>query len=214
MVLKSELMMPEMVQAARENRKIHTARPIKPRHKGNFIEMDFRGNVCEWEQIDCETRRHVEICKPKYRPGDFMYFRETWCEFPKGNYHYQSDAGTEIDEHFHQLTDIKWRPSIHMPRAAARFFYCVPRITIMHFEKVDERFAQEDGFQTTVTDLGGGASATGATALDKFQKFWKRTYGSTARWMWVYWLERASKEEALHGSETSQADASGAQSRL
>lgn len=193
MAIKGELMMPEMVHASKENRKFHTVRPIKPKHRGNFVDADFRGNVCEWKRIDCETRRFIAICKPKYLPGDFMYFRETWCEFPKGHYHYKADAGTGEDENFHELTDIKWHPSIHMPRPAARIFYRVPRITVMHFENVDEQFAREDGFQDTITDLDGGASATGATALDKFKKFWKKTY-TDACWMWVYWMEPVSKK--------------------
>lgn len=31
---------------------------------------------------------------------DVLYVRETWCEFPKGEYHFKADYGAERDESF------------------------------------------------------------------------------------------------------------------
>lgn len=198
MALKSELMMLEMVRASKEKRKIHTVRPIVPHPSGLY-----RGIVTESEtesSVGCAVFRLAdgtdEYYKPKYRPGDYMYFREAWCEFPKGNYHYKADAGTGEDKNFHQLTDIEWHPSIHMPRAAARIFYCVPRITIIRFEDVDEQFAQDDGFLPSYLNDDPNCEMI-HPALYWFRIFWQTTYGSDATWMWVYWMEPVAMEAVL-----------------
>lgn len=77
------------------------------------------------------------IC-PYGQPGDRLWVRETWAEFsgiePKVTYVYRADGlyDTPAKEH---LCDNRWRPSIHMPRAASRILL---EITDVRVEKLRE----------------------------------------------------------------------------
>lgn len=182
-MVKGELFSTDMMCAILERRKKHTCRPIKPQHKRNFISTDWRGIPCEWLKIDIETKQFVASAKPKYLPGDYMYCREAWGIISGGLYVYKADG--ETIDHLGNL--IKWKPSIHMPREAARLFFKVTNVEMMRLEEVSEAFAVEDGFLPT--GVGHAKRA--------FYRFWKQTYGSDSRWMWVYWMEPVTKEESL-----------------
>lgn len=129
-----------------------------------------------------------------------MYCRETWR--PTGvssephayfadepELHLIGESGNMITLRY------KWHPSIHMPRSAARLFFRVGRVEVMRVEDVDERFAMEDGFEADACDPY--ARNMPKLARNYFMDFWVQTYGPSARWMWVYWTEPVSKEEAL-----------------
>lgn len=242
MALKGELFSQDMVRALLEGRKLHTARPVKKKYDNahfeyrtdkygtEFVEMqnDVEGKTfgknsdgTTWHKL-----RGYIISKPKYRPKDFMYCRETWQEVfeteydkdavghcvnirtvipnfddipktcmglstrescqsmqPRNRYYVYKSSNIKYADPDYVL---RWRPSIHMPREAARLFYRVTKVEAMNLNDVDEQFAQEDGFEAD--EMG--------SALDKFKRFWLDTYGSATRWMWVYWMERCSKEEA------------------
>jgi hypothetical protein len=59
--------------------------------------------------------------KPPYQPGDILWVRETWSKDENGEYVYRTNYGTTEDDSF-PPSMFKWRPSIHMPRKAARLF--------------------------------------------------------------------------------------------
>lgn len=205
-MLKGELFSTEMVLAYLEKRKLHTARPIKGiegAHTffGNenglfafFCGKYENGTFLDWEKD----------VKPKYRPGDFMYCRETWCtdtdmkdsrrEEILNGFYFKADEAAWI----HEGITAKWRSSIHMPRSAARLFFRVSRVEVMLLEDVTEQFAQEDGFWfESGYDAEEQVGYVAETAEEKFKHFWKNQYGAAARWMWVYWTEPVTKREAL-----------------
>lgn len=69
--------------------------------------------------------RYSEI-KPPYQPGDILYVKETWAYSPNWYYIYKADA-TETEKDLWN-GKIIWRPSIHMPREAARIFLRVTEV--------------------------------------------------------------------------------------
>lgn len=192
---KGELFSTPMVQAYLENRKKHTVRPVKAKSPYAQYQLD-----------ECTTYRSLERAKelstngvtalsgfwepgkgmvpyrpPKFRSGDYMYVRETWAHETFAQYEqyfYKADGENPAVE--------KWRPSIHMPKEAARLFFKVTKVEVMRLEDVTEEFAREDGFQNDPH----------CTAKAKFIGFWLDTYGPDACWMWVYWTEPCSREEA------------------
>lgn len=141
-IIKPILFNTEMVRAILASRKTVTRRVIKPRYRGN--EIGFRidrnmstGQITGVEIIDdeeCGTDRYVN---PPYQIGDILYVRETWCR------------GTDIwncertsPEYFYKAEfrdasakDIKWRPSIHMPKEAARIWL---KVTGVHVERLQD----------------------------------------------------------------------------
>lgn len=125
-----------------------------------------------------------------------MFYTDILCERKS---HYRATEPDYADKHKESL--INWCPSIHMPRVAARLFYRVTRVEVMNLDNVGERFAREDGFLDDYEARAQGLEPENTLgdymrAKMKFMDFWRRQYGSDARWMWVYWMEQVSKEES------------------
>lgn len=218
-MLKGELFSTEMVRALLDGRKLHTARPVKKKYDNThfeyrtdkygteFVEMqnDIEGETFG-KNSDGTTWRKLRgyiVPKPKYRPGDYMYVRETWG-IPIGLTGKAIIYKADFDDDCSPLADGEhWRPSIHMPREAARLFYRVTKVDVMRLDDVDEQFALEDGFLDDYEARAQGLEPENALgdymrARMKFMDFWRRQYESNARWTWVYWMEQVSKEEATN----------------
>lgn len=87
--------------------------------------------------------------KAPYAIGDLLYVRETWAGIklgPKGKetttYWYRAD---EDDERLNP--DDKWRPSIHMPKEAARIWLKVTNVRCERLQDIDEDDAYYEGFR-------------------------------------------------------------------
>ena len=112
-----------MVQAILSGRKTMTRRVIKkqpPHHTFSRVKGD---HGCETEVAD------GYFMNPPWEVGDTLWVRETWCFWPNhdndsgyghdlfrgeyGIYLYKAERGMEP-------YNEKWKPSIHMPRIAAR----------------------------------------------------------------------------------------------
>ena len=144
-----------------------------------------------------------------------MYVRETWQSFfpeevtehhqqgarsfsgipaetAKGHYmyfYYRADGEVPPDPKYGKAN---WRPSIHMPREAARIFLRVTDVRVQNIFEVSEHDAVEDGFEVTL-DKGG---TVWFDAAHNMRSYWYDTYGTINNWMWVYYFTRISKEEA------------------
>lgn len=200
MAFKGDLFGTNMVRAYLGGRKLHTARPAKIEFLPGFNpEWSGYRPVYEYGEFFLEGSNHrnaIKHVKPKFQPGDFMYCRETWREtgVSSAPYAYFADEPELhlMGESGERLTlRYRWHPSIHMPRSAARLFFRVTKVEVMRLDDVDEQFAREDGFLPEKYN-----DKCADSALDKFSRFWETTYGPAARWMWVYWTEPVSKEEA------------------
>lgn len=70
--------------------------------------------------------------------GDYLYVRETWCNINKPgiepDYYYFAD--TRICEDYDQ-SEWTWRPSIHMPKEAARIFLRVTDVRVERLQDMD-----------------------------------------------------------------------------
>lgn len=216
-MLRGELFATDMVRAYQEGRKFHTCRPIKVR-ASMIYDVYPDGSVLGGTELDNGIFADIGALAKyfdlsKHRPGDYIYCRETWsvleCEYCRAGipslgghceceYVYRTNYGTTEDDSF-PPTMFKWRPSIHMPREAARLFFRVPKVEVMRLEDVTEEFAREDGFLPA--DLAPAHNPPDAfqvlSARQTFINFWCSTYGPDARWMWVYWTEPCSREEAI-----------------
>ena len=144
--------------------------------------------------------------KPLCQPGDILWVRETFfcepctedcagrndeneCPFNRvGNkcYGYKTQyAGGRCD-------GVKWRPSIHMSREAARIFL---RVTNVRVERV-QAITYDDCLREGLWDNG-----TDVDTLAAFQELWqnlnaKRGYGWEINpWVWVIEFEREEVEE-------------------
>ena len=121
-----------MVHAILEGRKTMTRRVVKSQPK-HFLSRDARNRepIAVW--IDNE-----KWVKPRYQVGDVLWVRETWQDLSdnEGEYVYFAEGNKGLaDRGWGALTlnNIKWRPSIHMPKEAARIFL---RVTNVRVERV------------------------------------------------------------------------------
>lgn len=159
-----------------------------------------------------------------YRPGDILYVREAFFK-DAGRYMYKADYSDS--EKFYRNgkeVSIKWCPSIHMPREAARIFLWVADLRV---ERLQDSFCRQGSaillLQREGIDIGEQCrdciNAYGSPCcsdddsecgvLDEvrgeFSDLWDSTikpadrdlYGWAANpWVWVITFERISREEA------------------
>lgn len=95
-----------------------------------------------------------------------------------------------------------WRPSIHMPREAARIFL---RATDVRVERLQDITEDDASFEGVPAKILSREPFEAIPSLERFPKIWDRTvkpadralYGWSANpWCWVIQFERISREEA------------------
>lgn len=140
-----------------------------------------------------------ELCirKAQYQPGDILYVRETWCSAYGGEkYFYLADKLTNREERLLlNYDDVKWHPSIYMPKGAARIWLKVIDVRIERLQDITETQAQAEG-------CNSGLLTGPCTARGQFEKLWNSTikksdtdrYGwSVNPYVWVIDFERCEK---------------------
>ena len=147
--------------------------------------------------------------EPLYQPGDILYVRETVWQ--KTGHYLDVDGETKAvwcNEFKYVSTDEKpetgwnysWakRPSIHMPKEAARIWLKVTDVRVERLQEITEAGATKEG---CVYDV---EYALGNTARGHFKKLWNSTikkanldrYGWDASpWVWVIEFEQCEKPE-------------------
>lgn len=192
--MKPILFNTEMVRAILEGRKTVTRR-IMPDDIADKLVFDDAGLVLGvyspgrgFEELD-----PLEDHSP-YKTGDVLYVRETWS---KDTTRYMYKADYLESEKFYmdgKEIQIKWRPSIHMPKEAARLFL---RVVDVWAELLQD-------ITTADVKAEGAVEKFGATQ-GSFVRLWNSTikpenrerYGwGSNPWVWVIEFERISKEEA------------------
>lgn len=188
----------EMVRAILEGRKTVTRRVIKPHYKdgdtGFRINRRIIDNVitgveyCDEEE--CGTNRYVT---PPYQIGDILYVRETWRKEDNGFAYYATDWHKFGDEYVKQF---KWKPSIHMPKEAARIWLKVTDVRVERLQDITPKQAGQEGVQWETDN-------SGLYRKFQFHKLWDSTikkqdldkYGWNANpWVWVIEFERSVKD--------------------
>ena len=167
-------------------------------------------------RVPCGT----SLFRPRYWPGDILYVRETFTE-DGGRYYYRADFESDWLEPCETLSGgypaacrhrncdaccaegkrIRWHPSIHMPKEAARIFL---RVTGVRVERLQTISADECAMEGVWPLYAGPIGGREAYYKAAFAKLW----GSTIKpaelpfcgweanpWVWVYKFERINKEE-------------------
>lgn len=196
--MKQILFNTEMVRVIMEGRKTVTRRVVKPQPPATSV---VRKRSCAWEWsfwADCDMGH---LMQPPCQPGDILWVRETWCK-ADGHYMYRAFPGIGMEPEKQDAAmremGLKWRPSIHMPREAARLFL---RVTDVRVERLQDINLDPPGPKNQVV-------REGLRYLSDFIAVWDRTikpadlhlYGWEANpWVWVIEFERISKDKALGG---------------
>lgn len=219
----------DMVKAILRQQKTVTRRVVKPRYRDDecgfqIVTRKFDGAFMRVEITD-ENEFPTREMQPPNKPGDILYVRETWNWVPcnKCDNNLDCDSGIKYKDEFgcfdyradYKKTECKWRPSIHMPKKAARIFLRVKNVFVQKIQDITDEQARVEGCKDR----------------DDFKRVWNKCYvkpqpvkenGVVVRyesypwediresrtyrglpwdvignpWVWVIEFERISKEEA------------------
>ena len=152
----------------------------------------------------------TSLFRPRYLPGDILYVRETWrvnsASSPprRCNIGYKAGGDATFDEII-ALPTVKreWKPSIHMPKKAARIFLWVTHVRVERLQDITADECPMEGVWPLAACTVGERESYYKTA---FSKLWdstvkpseKPSYGWDANpWVWVIKFEKISREEAM-----------------
>lgn len=183
--MKPILFSTEMVRAILDGRKSMTRRVIRQSVVDRFV-LDSRGNLLG-SYTEEAGDAYPTIDDSPYQPGDILWVRETWAPFGS-TYLYKANGGG--------AGGGRWRPSIFMPREAARIFLRVMDVRAERVQEITEEDAWKEGCpEEHIPDKYPRSDVW-------FYELWqtlnaKRGYGWYANpWVWAITFERISKEEA------------------
>lgn len=152
MKIKPILFNTDMVRAILDGRKTCTRRVVKTRRKdacGFYVTKRPDGSFTGVYEYD-EDERMFENQLIQYKPGDILYVRETWCGLPvneAGHFRrhpiYYYKAGGDLRPEGWRGA---WRPSIHMPKEAARIWLKVTDVRVERLQDITEAQAEKEGF--------------------------------------------------------------------
>lgn len=194
-----------MVRAILDGRKTVTRRAVKYKYSNTEMKMrtDKYGTRLIEIQKDIEGETYGKnpdgstwhkllpyIEKnPPCKKGDILYVREAWREHSPGFdnlFIYKADyAEGNIN--------VKWHPSIHMPKEAARIWLRVTDVRVERLQDIDTLGCQREGIDITRNAV-----------FKRFSTLWDSTlknkdlvlYGWEVNpWVWVIEFERCERPE-------------------
>ena len=233
MAIKPILFNTEMVRALLDGRKTCTRRICKDANEYTVPDMDFyNADMRTYAVHNFADKKHTEKLSIAERtcpicPGDILYVRETVWQ--KIGYYLDIDGETKpswYNEFKYVASDEKpetgwnysWakRPSIHMPKEAARIWLKVTDVRVERLQEITEEQAcmegtdpwdevcyENNGWHPTFSDPDSGGDPN---MVDGFHKLWNSTikksdidrYGWDASpWVWVIEFERCEKPEGV-----------------
>lgn len=127
-----------MAKAKVEKRKTQTRRVMNPQPADHltFSAMILNGSMARFYNKGSDKLEIgngvYDFKNPYGQPGDLLYCREAWCDsVPDHGYLYKADFGPEP-------VDWNWKPSLHMPKVAARIWDEVIRIRVERVADISE----------------------------------------------------------------------------
>lgn len=166
MAIKPILFNTEMVRAILDGRKDATRRIVK-----GFIPDDAvwgytaftpKGYIsCRGTFADGYGEKFFKLpCEP----GDILYVRETWKKAPNGYYYYEDWQRKDI-------ADVtKWKPSIHMPKEAARIWLKVTDVRVERLQDITAEGIRNEGISSMAVHAGDME-----IALKEWENLWNST---------------------------------------
>jgi hypothetical protein len=140
-----------------------------------------------------DNRTHLLKC-PYGQPGDRLWVRETWADNIPGCPNGITYKADHIDPKGDgPANPIKWKPSIHMPKAAARIWLEVTNVRGERLREITEEDAIAEGIRIGI----GGMPYF--SCREAFAALWnslnaKRGYGWEQNpWAWVVEFRRVER---------------------
>lgn len=217
-VAKPILFNTEMVKAILEGRKTVTRRCIK--YKYNNTEMRIKTDKYGTRLIEIQKDVEGETYgrypdgrtwhkllpfiekNPPFKKGNILYVRETWAK-EKNVYWYKTGFVPKT------LENMKWKPSIHMPKEAARIFLKVKSVNVERLQDITKDQILDEGTnrKKIVSYIDQMLEETEEFVIAAFRLAWSELWDSTIKkqdldtydwdanpWVWVIEFERIEVE--------------------
>ena len=176
----------EMVLAILDGRKTQTRRPVKfPVHDKN-LGCELAGN-----ELAGELSAGNYLNSAFGKPGDRIWVRETWAEagasapdlkLYRANY---PEHVPSIYENVPPAEEIRWTPSIHMPRTASRIQLEITDVRVERLRSMSQDDARAEGVIAASGPMEAGLA---------FRELWDSIYGEESwkanPWVWVIEFKR------------------------
>lgn len=221
MAIKQILFNTEMVRAILDRRKTCTRRIVKPQQFVGMLPDKCKNGVpeeflkekkfmfkpyCDMTDIELINTAY----KAPYQPGDILYVRETWKNAPNGYYYYEDWQRDDI-------ADVtKWKPSIHMPKEAARIWLKVTDVRVERLQEMKPVDVIKEGAYPDCWDCLNTYEESGSqccygteeqcSQCDGVMMEWEKLWNSTIKktdldryswdanpWVWVIEFKRCKK---------------------
>lgn len=199
----------EMVRAILDGRKTQTRRIMKiqpsdgfrPTHNGYDLDLNahwYTPGVVDKNGYLQPAKKDVfgvadenegYTC-PFGAVGDRIWVRETWAEAGAGAPDlklYRANYPEHVPTHYENVppaSDIRWTPSIHMPRWASRLTLEITGVRVERLASVSDEDAGKEGYPANPAPYGG--------TMDKwlwFRGLWDSIYPDQSfrhnPWVWV-----------------------------
>ncbi|EPW1718614.1 hypothetical protein [Enterobacter hormaechei] len=195
----------EMVRAILDGRKTQTRRIMKVQPKPcNHTNWPDYSPESQWKSYPngwccavcangttIDHRHHAKgITCPFGAVGDRIWVRETWAEAGAGAPDlklYRANYPEHVPTHYENVppaSDIRWTPSIHMPRRASRITLEITGVRVERLASVSDEDAGKEGYPANPAPYGG--------TMDKwlwFRGLWDSIYPDQSfkhnPWVWV-----------------------------
>lgn len=232
MAIKPILFNTEMVRAILDGRKTCTRRLVRFLSGEN---PQWTGYIRDGLML-YNGKNEPCVRKAPYQPGDVLYIRETWTEECE-KYYYRADYDSDYLDPCETLsggypascrnhpgcdgcmatsTRIHWRPSIHMPKEAARIWLKVTDVKMERLQEMKPVDVIKEGAYPDCWDCLNTYEESGSQCcygteeqcsqcdgvMMEWEKLWNSTikksdldsYGWDANpWVWVIEFERCEK---------------------
>lgn len=217
-----------MVKAILDGRKKVTRRLVKPQP---FVSCEGLENECRHEAGFFDTGGNHWACRKNgcgimmngkstyhspYEVGDILYVRETYANISGFTNYADYEIDSDLKYLFkcddngeeHAFVDIgvkRWRPSIHMPKEAARIFLRVIDVRVERLQDMQHDAPAKEGIH--FQSCPDGFSWKSKTSIDccyinpmgAFRALWNTTVSEDWQkfesnpWVWVIEFERIEK---------------------
>ena len=193
-----------MVQAVLDGRKNVTRRICKDGNDYSVPDMQFydaeKRTYAVHSYADREHRESVSLVEKNCPicPDDILYVRETWCKNVNSEeYYYAANRKNGVKAPYR----LTWRPSIHMPKDAARIWLKVTNVAVERLHDMTLNDFLSEGVVLRPEAFNDPDNAY-LQAREIFKGIWDSTvpkkqlarYGWDANpWVWAVKFERTRK---------------------
>lgn len=192
----------EMVKAILDGRKTQTRRVIKVQPPGDdYVFSTILDTTGDQKKVgkhnwynDNSKPDSKYFSNPYGLPGDKLWVRETWRETTdQPGVMYRADGWEDCIAQY----NLKWRPSIHMPRWASRITLEITGVRVDRVQDIKPIDCVAEGIYEPKYNY---KRYEGMMATIAFEKVWnsinaKRGFGwDTNPWVWVIEFMEASDE--------------------